>query len=146
MDPPKRQLAPPASTWQDKGLEFEITDFGDARRVLDDESLAQFEVAPRSSAEQWKRVRRPTLPTDRALSGQGIDWLLRLPPGVRPELLVSRFPRIVNGLAEVWNEPSECLAALDKLLGGDRKGREGFPPQVRAELIALHDWVRRSRG
>ncbi len=108
MDPPKKQPGSPASTWEDEGLEFEITDFGEARRVLDDESISQFHVATDASPEHWKRVRRAKLPTDRALSGQGIDWLLSLPPGLRPERLGAQFPRIANALAEVWNEPTQC--------------------------------------
>jgi len=63
MDPSKQQNPPPASTWKDEGLEFEITDFGEARRVLDNESIAQFDVATAVSPAQWKRLRRAILPT-----------------------------------------------------------------------------------
>ncbi len=142
MVPPKTQSTPPAAPWQGESLEFELTDFGEARRVLDSESLAQFEGATVSSPEQWKRLRRANLPTDRALSGQAMDWLMRLPPSLRPEATSSQFPRIANALAVVWHEPAECQAVLGKLLGEGRKGRAGFPPRVRDELIALRDWTR----
>jgi hypothetical protein len=141
MGPSKNQSNPPASPWQGEGLEFELTDFGEARRVLDTESLSQFEGAMVSSPEQWKRLRRAKLPTDRALSGQAIDWLMGLPPSLRPEKISSQFPRIANALAEVWHEPNECQAALDKLLCDERKWRTGFPPEVHEELIALRDWT-----
>jgi len=141
MDPPKKQPSPPASTWQDEGLEFEITDFGDARRVLDDESISQFHVATNDSPEHWKRLRRAKLPTDRALSGQTIDWLLSLPSNLRPQHLSSQFPRVANALAEAWHEPHECQAALDKLLFCERKGRKGFPAKVHDELTALRNWT-----
>ncbi|MEP7300148.1 MAG: hypothetical protein ABI699_01360 [Caldimonas sp.] len=141
MDPPKKQPGSPASTWQDEGLEFELTDFGDAKRVLDDESISQFHVATLDSPEHWKRARRAKLPTDRALSGRTIDWLLSLPSGLRPQKLSSQFPRVANALAEAWGEPHECQAALDKLLHSERKGRKGFPPEVNYELIALRDWA-----
>ncbi|MEO8527295.1 MAG: hypothetical protein ABI460_21365 [Caldimonas sp.] len=146
MDPPKKPPVSPASTWQDEGLEFEITDFGEARRILDDESIAQFHVATAMSPAQWKRLRRATLPTDRALSGRAIDWLLSLPPGVRPEKIGSQFPRIANALAGVWDEPGECQAALDKLFDDGRTGRIGFPPGVQNELLALRDWMTGLRG
>jgi hypothetical protein len=139
MDPSKQQPGSSSPAWQDEGLEFELTDFGDARRVLDEESISQFHVAT-ASPEQWKRVRRAKLPTDRALSGAGIDWLLGLPPNVRPQRLSMQFPRIANALAAVWDEPSECQAAFDKLLCGERAGRAGFPPEVQHELVALRDW------
>ena len=44
-------------------------------------------------------------------------------------------------LAEVWQEPQQCQAALDKLLCDGRKGRKGFPDAVRHELIALRSWT-----
>lgn len=141
MDPSKKPPTPSPPTWQGESLEFEITDFGEARRVLDDESISQFHVATVASPAQWKRLRRATLPTDRALSGQAIDWLLSLPPGLRPEKLSSQFPRIANALAAVWHEPGECQAVLDRLLGDERKGRGGFSPQVHDELVALRDWT-----
>ena len=131
---------------QDEGFEFELTDLEEARRVLDSESMSQFDVATVASPAQWKRVRRVTLPTDRALSGRAIDWLLRLPAGVRPEHLSSRFPRIANALAEVWDDPEESRTSLDKLLGDGRKGRKGFPPEVHHELIALRDWMNALRS
>jgi len=150
MDPPKTPPAPPAppspaspapASPQD-GLEFEITDFEDARRVLDGESLSQFDVATNLSPSHWQRLRRRALPTDRALTGRAIQWLLSLPPTLRPQQLSRQFPRIANALAEVWHEPTECNVALDKLLSGGRKGRKGFPSAVRDELAALRDWTK----
>ena len=141
MDPPKKPPATPPSTWQEEGLEFEITDFGEARRVLDDESISQFHVETVVLPAHWKRLRRATLPTDRALSGQAIDWLLSLSPDLRPEKLGEQFPRIANGLAAAWHDPDERQAVFDKLLNGERKGRKGFPPEVHDELVALRDWT-----
>jgi hypothetical protein len=139
--PKKPPTAPPPATWQDEGLEFEITDFGEARRVLDDESISQFHVETYVSPAQWKRLRRPTLPTDRALSGQAIDWLVSLPPEVHPQKLVSQFPRIANALAQVWRNLDERQAALDKLLDDGRTKRGGFSRGVHDELVALRNWA-----
>lgn len=141
MDPTEKPTDPTESSWHDEGLEFELTDIEDARRVLDAESVSQFDVAAIDSPAHWKRVRRASLPTDRALTGRAIDWLLALPPSLRPETLSHQFPRIVNALTEVWDEPGECQAALDKLLRDGRKGRKGFPPKVQHELVALRDWT-----
>ena len=141
MHPPSKLSTPSPSAWQDGGLEFELTDFGEARRVLDDESMAQFHVETLVLPSHWKRLRRATLPTDRALSGQAIDWLLSLPRGRRPEYLGTQFPRIANALAQVWQKPGECQAALDSLLDDGRSGRLGFPSKVHDELAALRDWM-----
>ena len=140
MDQPKKPLSSPEPVW-DEGLEFQHTDIDDARRTLDAESVSQFDVAAIDRPEHWKRLRRSSLPTDRALAGQAIDWLMALPPTLRPHALSRQFPRIVNALAEVWDQPAECQAAFDKLLCDTRKGRKGFPPAVRDELVALRSWT-----
>lgn len=68
----------------------EFTDSEEARRILD--SASQFFLPP----EHWTRLRRGTLPTDRALTGRAIDWLLALPPTLRPQNLSVLFPRITK--------------------------------------------------
>lgn len=141
MDPPKKQSTTPESFWQEEGFEFEHTDFDEARRILDTESVSQFDVATVVSPDHWKRLRRAKLPTDRALTGGAIDWLVALPPALRPQALTLEFPRIANGLAEVWHEPELFQAALDRLLCDGRKGRKGFPAAVRDELVALRNWT-----
>lgn len=141
MDQAKKQPTAHDFPRQDEGFEFELTDIEEARRILDTESLSQFDVATIVPPEHWKRLRRQKLPTDRALTGQGIDWLIALPPALRPQCLSLQFPRIVNALAEVWDEPKRCQAALDRLLCDGRKKREGFPGAVHNELAALRDWT-----
>lgn len=141
MEPPKKPPAPPAPLQKDDGFEFELTDIDEARRILDAESVSQFDVATVMPEEHWERLRRAKVPTDRALTGRAIDWLLALPTNLRPQQLSRQFPRIVNALAEVWDEPERCQAAFEKLLGEGRKGRKGFPGEVRHELAALRDWT-----
>lgn len=142
MDPQEKQPSAPVPAWQDPGLEFELTDFESARQVLDNESISPFDVAAAASPEKWKRIRRRILPTDRALSGRAIDWLISLPPELRPQALSAQFPRIVNALALAWADAGERRATLRGLLYSERKGRKGFPPRVLAELIALRNWTR----
>ncbi len=141
MDQPKKPSTSQESFWQEEGFDFEHTDFEEARRILDTESVSQFGVATAVSPEHWKRLRRAKLPTDRALTGGAIDWLVALPPALRPQALSREFPRIANGLAEVWDEPEEFQAALERLLSDGRKGRKGFPVAVRDELVALRNWT-----
>ena len=129
------------STGQEGSFEFELTDIDEARRILDNESLSQFDVAGVVPPERWKKLRRGSLPTDRALTGRAIDWLTDLPSSLRPHKLSFQFPRIVNALAEIWEEPEQCQAALTSLLCDERRGRQGFPGPVRDELIALRSWT-----
>ena len=125
MDPPKKPSTPLPSTWHDEGLEFEITDFGEARRILDDESISQFHVETVASPAHWKRLRRATLPTDHALSGQAIDWLLSLAPGLRPQKLTAQFPRIAHALAVVWHEKEAWEHFLKSARGEAARSRLG---------------------
>ena len=141
MDQTRKPSVAHSSPRQDEGLEFELTDFAEARRILDSESLSQFDVSRVVPEDHWKRSRRGGLPTDRALTGRTIDWLLALPSTVRPQHLSLQFPRITNALAEVWHEPQQRQAALDKLVCDGRKGRKGFPVAVRDELLALRNWT-----
>ena len=141
MHQSKQPSVSASSSSQEEALEFELTNIEEARRVLDAGSLTQFDVANVVRPEQWKRLRRRNLPTDRALTGQAIDWLLDLPSALRPQNLSLQFPRITNALGEVWQEPQQYQAALDKLLCDGRKGRKGFPDAVRHELIALRSWT-----
>jgi hypothetical protein len=141
MDQPKKPPAPKEPSWQDEGLEFELTDLDEARRILDTESISQFDVATVVPPAHWNKLRREKRPTDRALTGQAIDWLISLPPGLRPEQLSHLFPRITNALAEVWQDADSLDAALDRLLDDGRKGRKGFPKAVRDELVALRNWT-----
>jgi hypothetical protein len=141
MDQPKKPLASPHAARKDEGFEFEFTDIEEARRILDTESISQFDVAGIVPPEHWKKQRRVKLPTDRALTGRAIDWLLALPPTLRPENLTHQFPRIANALAEIWDDPEQFQAGLGRLLGDDRKGRKGFPAAVHDELVALQNWT-----
>ncbi len=141
MDQSKKQFSSPESLWQDEGFEFELTDIEEARRILDNESLSQFDGAAVVPPEHWKKLRRKNLPTDRAVTGQAIDWLLSLPPTLRPQNLGVQFPRIINALAQVWDDPERCEAAFARLLCDRRKGRKGFPDAVHHELVALQSWA-----
>ena len=42
------------------------------------------------------------MPTDRALAGVTIDWVLRLPEALRPQHLMDQMPRLANQIALAW--------------------------------------------
>lgn len=128
QQPPKPP--PPGS------IDFEITDFGSARQVLDD-------LPPGVGRAQalapgfWEQHRRRSLPTDRALTGQAMDWVIGLPPALRPHTACEQFPRVVNAVASAWNDTVFSLQVLDHMINDYRGGRRGFPAAVRQELAAL---------
>jgi hypothetical protein len=126
--PPKRP-APPGS------IEFELTDLENARLALD-ELPDGVDRVQTLAPNYWEQRRRKPVPTDRALQGSTIEWMLKLPPSLRPRELCDRYPRAANVVAAAWSG-SERAAVLDELLSDRRGTRRGFPPEVKSELQAL---------
>ena len=89
------------------------------------------------------RLRKAT-PIDSLLPASK-TWLATLPKGVRPIVLAAEYARIVNLLAQQWNDYSACNAYFDDLLVGRRGKRRGFSPEVQAELRILRYYIQRMR-
>ena len=51
--------------------------------------------------------------------------------------LSARFPRVLNRVAEVWNEPERAEHCFEELMLHSRETRAGFPAEVLSELSAL---------
>jgi hypothetical protein len=118
-------------------LTFELTDLTAARNALDKLPPG---VAERGNLEggYWDSRRRRALASDRALTGVGLDWVVSLPPAVRPKALSEQYPRIANTVAEIWSDATRATVMLDRLLHDDRGGtRKGFPEDVRKDLAIL---------
>lgn len=134
--PPK---PPPGS------IDFEVTDFNDARRVLDELPAGVVEVQ-RLMHGDWPARRRKPLPTDRALTGAAMDWVIGLPAALRPHSACEQFPRVVNAIAASWLDLHYSLQVIDHMINDYRGGRRGFPAAVKAELQALYEHQRSRAG
>ena len=120
-------------------IEFEITDVEAARREADKHpALAALE---KLLPGYWEEQRRPLDPSDRALTGKGIDWLLGLPANARPKALCEQFPRIANHLADIWHKPRDTQLVLMRLLADERGNRKGFSLQIEQEIGRLAAYV-----
>ena len=64
-------------------------------------------------------------------------WIASLPREVRPLALLKQFPRIANMLAQAWHDPAAFREYMFDLLIDRRGGRQGFPQDVRIELLKL---------
>jgi hypothetical protein len=64
-------------------------------------------------------------------------WLAMLAPDVHPQALVTQFPRLANRIAADWESPEMCRSFLYLLLVDQRGNRQGFPEDVRADILAL---------
>jgi len=121
-------------------IDFELTDLSDARRALDLPPPGLVE-AQQLQPDYWTARRRSQLPTDRALTGAAMDWVVRLPAEVRPLILCERFPRVANACAQAWVNPEHRASLLAGLLTDRRGKRRGFPAEVQAELERLERYV-----
>jgi hypothetical protein len=113
-------------------------------RENDKASVARREAAERAKArpKPADAARDPVAMRDpayqeQALMPHAIAWAERLPPGLRPQELMRRYPRVANRLALCWNDPVLTNRLLEDLLIDKRGGRQGFPPPVRSELIRI---------
>lgn len=86
--------------------------------------------------------RKPESLYDRQLNAVSMRWLNSLPRAVCPRETAAQFPRVVNNLARFWHSPERVAAIFSDLLLDRRSGRQGFPPEVRTELVALNSYFR----
>lgn len=106
-------------------------------------SRDRFQPIDADHSSVWDGRRRNKMVTDRALTGAALDWLISLPPHLRPKQLCDRHPRIANSLAAVWKTRDACLTMLTDLLGDARGRRRGFPIVLRQEIQRLAEYRER---
>ena len=95
------------------------------------------------TVQDWSRLRKANpfnglLPSSR-------NWLGKLPFPLQPNALATKFPRIVNLVAQQWNDTATCRRYLDELVAGGRPNRRGFPSDVRRDLLGLREYFIRCR-
>ncbi len=117
-------------------IDFELTDFEDARHALDDLPPC-VEQAKHLQPGFWVVQRRKPVATDRAMTGAAMDWVIRLPAALRPHATCEQFPRVVNAIAASWPDAGYSVQVLDHMIKDYRGGRRGFPASVQQELAAL---------
>jgi hypothetical protein len=91
----------------------------------------------------WASQRRKPVLTDPALTGAALDWVMGLPPVVRPHPDCEQLPRAVNTITESWSDVRYSFQIMDHLIEDYRGGRRGFPAAVKIELDALYECQRR---
>ena len=66
-------------------------------------------------------------------------WLSELPQRLQPRETATRFPHILNRLANLWSSPHACRLYFDDLLMDQRGDRQGFPLRIASEIVGLKD-------
>jgi hypothetical protein len=92
----------------------------------------------RKSSDEYKQLRKAS-PASVALP-RTVKWVESLPPRIRPAILMRQFPRVANMIAASWENLDNFESYMKSLLTDQRGSREGFPPDVSAELMALETY------
>ncbi|HPU50149.1 MAG TPA: hypothetical protein PK359_01210 [Burkholderiaceae bacterium] len=102
-------------------------------------------LRPAGGAGYGRRRSDPprTAPQVRTLNEQAVALLQILPPQIRLVALRGGYPRIVNQLAALWDDPKAFDEYVDSLLIDKRGKRQGFPFPVVADLSELRTYHQR---
>src|SRR5262245_53666092 len=89
---------------------------------------------------EWVALRRSRANDETDLHDRTFTWLATLPASLRPMATARKFPRIVNRIGDLWGHCEYTRLYFQSLLVDRRAGRAGFPPEVKAELVALQQF------
>ena len=108
------------------------------RVPLNDVTITGTTHAPdvQSRSDKGGRKRRMAEPAN-GLLRPTMNWASTLPPHVRPNALLAKFPRIANLIAVLWRDPNSLRRYVDDLLVDKRGNRQGFPLDILSEVFAL---------
>jgi hypothetical protein len=111
-------------------------------RLLTRKPVAAGPVLPsldNPNADPWVALRAPPNEEDRTLVSSTHFWLHSVPSGAHPKRLCHQYPRIANKLAVNWHNKKAAEQILDDLLHDKRGNRQGFAPEITAELLRLRE-------
>ena len=77
-----------------------------------------------------------------ASTSNNVDTLMNFIQGdeaLFPHHLAKRFPRILERIDTLWRNPAEIRAYFSELTVTGREQRQGFPPEVYSEILALSE-------
>ena len=103
---------------------MDMTGYGYRKRVVQSESAS-------GSTEQGTAQRSSEL------SGAALRLLVSLDTRVHLSVVPAQFPRVLNKIAEVWDQPVEADRVFNELLLDGRGGRQGFPALVIDEISRI---------
>ncbi|MEO8302664.1 MAG: hypothetical protein ABI724_00955 [Betaproteobacteria bacterium] len=114
-----------------KSFDFEKISVEDARKAYDGEAKHA-----KKADHTAERARDPSP----VLQDTTVAWIAELPIEVRPLALARQFPRIANGICDMWRRVARCEEYLEALVVDRRGDRGGFPADVAQELTALKNF------
>ena len=85
--------------------------------------------------DEHQHLRKAT-PVNRPLH-RTLMWVASLPHDIQPTALLRRYARIANLIAAAWGDRKCFGTYMESLFTDNRGDRQGFPPDVLSELVAL---------
>ena len=110
--------------------------------TVSESSRAEFVRA--SASSRWEGLRSALKRKDVELRSRTIKWLATLPADIRPMRTARAYPRIVNRIGDLWGHCEYTRLYFQSLLIDRRQRRQGFPDDVREELVVLQDYYFRN--
>jgi hypothetical protein len=89
-----------------------------------------------ASSQEGQESLRKASPASAPLP-RTFEWVASLPADVQPTALMRHYPRIANVIAAAWRDSKALRSYMDCLFTDNRGNRQGFPPDVLGELLAL---------
>jgi hypothetical protein len=90
-------------------------------------------ASPKEGHESLRKTSSEPLP-------RTFEWMASLPRDVQPTALLRHYARIANVIATTWHDSKALRSYMDCLFNDDRGNRQGFPPDVLRELLALREY------
>ena len=117
----------------DEGIPSEINVSDHSRRRG---AIAPPKIALHAAIRDKPTFVRKATPNNEPLATT-FKWVASLPRAIRPLALLQKYPRIVNVMAQTWNDPPAFRDYMFDLLIDRRGGRTAFTQDVCCELLAL---------
>ena len=92
-------------------------------------------TSPQEGHETLRKASPASAPLPRTF-----EWVASLPRDVQPTALMRHYPRIANVIAAAWRDSKALRSYMDCLFTDNRGDRQGFPPDVLDELLALREY------
>lgn len=120
-------------------ISFEKISLQEAKAVLDGKQQQRNSV-------DWNQLRRPKGAGNDSLTDFTVRWLFQQPKTHLPKMLAREYPRIINQIADLWDQKDACIRYLDELLIDQRGTRQGFPLRIVQELTRMRMFLVGSEG
>jgi hypothetical protein len=99
------------------------------------QATSPYGTSPKEGYQSLRKASPASAPLPRTF-----EWVASLPHDAQPTALLRQYPRIANVIAAAWRDSKALRSYMDCLFTDTRGNRQGFPPDVLGELLALREY------